>query len=56
MEIINELEPISRGAYGGAVGYIDFNGNLDSCIIIRTAVYKDGEYTIQSECLNSGGF
>lgn len=48
MEIINELEPISRGAYGGAVGYIDFNGNLDSCIIIRTAVYKDGEYTIQS--------
>ncbi|NLB88704.1 MAG: anthranilate synthase component I family protein, partial [Syntrophomonadaceae bacterium] len=48
MEIISELEPMSRGAYGGAVGYIDFNGNIDSCIIIRTALYKDGEYIIQS--------
>lgn len=48
MEIINQLEPISRGTYGGAVGYINFNGNLDSCIMIRTALYKDGEYFIQS--------
>lgn len=48
MEIINQLEPMPRGTYGGAVGYIDFNGNLDACITIRTALYKDGQYFIQS--------
>ncbi len=42
MEIIAELEPVKRGIYGGAIGYIDFSGNLDSCIAIRTTVIKDG--------------
>jgi anthranilate synthase component 1 len=38
MEIIDELEPTKRGAYGGAVGYVDFSGNMDTCITIRTMV------------------
>ena len=38
MEIIDELEPVKRGPYGGAVGYFDFSGNLDTCIAIRTLV------------------
>lgn len=42
MEIIAELEPDRRGPYGGAVGYFDFSGNLDTCITIRTLVIKDG--------------
>ncbi len=42
MEIIAELEPTKRGIYGGAIGYIDFSGNLDSCIAIRTIVVKGG--------------
>ena len=42
MEIIDELEPTRRGPYAGAVGYIDFSGNLDTCIAIRTMVFKDG--------------
>jgi anthranilate synthase component 1 len=42
MEIIAELEPVKRGIYGGAIGYLDFSGNLDSCIAIRTTVIKDG--------------
>ena len=41
MEIINELEPSSRGIYGGAIGYISWNGNVDTAIAIRTAVIKD---------------
>ena len=41
MEIINELEPSSRGIYGGAVGYISWNGDMDTAIAIRTAVIKD---------------
>jgi anthranilate synthase component 1 len=48
MEIIDELEPQKRGAYGGAVGYIDFRGNLDTCIVIRTVVVKDGMAHIQA--------
>jgi len=48
MEIIDELEPVRRGIYGGALGYIDFSGNLDSCIVIRTMVYKDGVATVQA--------
>lgn len=40
MEIINELENNKRGIYGGAIGYIDFTGNLDTCIAIRTAFKK----------------
>ncbi|MCK9410256.1 MAG: anthranilate synthase component I [Bacteriovoracaceae bacterium] len=42
MEIIAELEPVKRGIYGGAIGYLDFSGNLDSCIAIRTTIIKDG--------------
>lgn len=47
-EIIEELEPVSRGVYGGAVGYVDFNGNLDTCIGIRMAVKKDGKVYVQA--------
>lgn len=42
MEIIDSLEPVSRGLYGGAVTYLGYDGNVDSCIIIRTAVCKAG--------------
>jgi len=42
MEIIDELEPIKRGIYGGAVGYLGWNGEMDTAIAIRTAVLKDG--------------
>ncbi|MBD3314746.1 MAG: anthranilate synthase component I [Chitinivibrionales bacterium] len=48
MEIIDELEPVRRGIYGGALGYIDFCGNLDSCIVIRTMLYRDGVASIQA--------
>jgi anthranilate synthase component 1 len=48
MEIIDELEPTRRGIYGGALGYIDFSGNLDSCIVIRALVYDNGVATIQA--------
>ena len=41
MQIINELEPSSRGIYGGAIGYISWNGDIDTAIAIRTAVIKD---------------
>ena len=43
MEIINELEPNQRGICGGAIGYISWNGNMDSAIAIRTAVIKDNQ-------------
>ena len=46
MEIIDELEPESRGPYGGAVGYFSFSGDVDTCITIRTLVEKDGETTV----------
>jgi anthranilate synthase component I len=42
MEIIDELEPVKRGFYGGAIGYLSYSGDLDTCIHIRTAVVKDG--------------
>lgn len=48
MEIIDELEPVKRGAYAGAVGYIDFGGDLDTCIVIRTVVVKDGIAHVQA--------
>jgi anthranilate synthase component 1 len=48
MEIIDELEPVKRGAYAGAVGYVDFGGNLDTCIVIRTVVIKDGLAHVQA--------
>jgi len=69
MEIIDELENVKRGPYGGAIGYLSFNGNLDSCIIIRTIIFKDGKAYIQvgagivadskleleyEECINKG--
>lgn len=48
MQIINELEPTSRGLYAGAVGYLGFNGNLDLAILIRTVVVKDKTAYFQS--------
>jgi anthranilate synthase component 1 len=48
MEIIDELEPVKRGIYAGAAGYIAWNGNMDTCIAIRTAVIKDGMMHIQA--------
>ncbi|MDD5070325.1 MAG: anthranilate synthase component I [Candidatus Omnitrophica bacterium] len=48
MQIINELEPDKRGVYGGCVGYFSFTNSLDTCIIIRTIVFKDGFAYIQA--------
>lgn len=48
MEIIDELETEKRGIYGGAVGYISWNGNMDTAIAIRTAVIKDGKLYVQA--------
>ena len=47
MEIIDELETCRRGLYGGALGYIDWSGNLDTCIVIRTIHYRDGIASVQ---------
>ena len=47
-EIIDELEKEPRGIYGGALGYIDFSGNLDTCIAIRMAVKKNGKVYVQA--------
>jgi anthranilate synthase component 1 len=48
MEIIDEFESTKRGVYGGAVGYLSWNGNMDTAIAIRTAVIKDGTLNIQA--------
>ncbi len=48
MEIIDELENTRRGVYAGAVGYIDFSGDMDTCIAIRTMVIKDGKAYVQA--------
>jgi anthranilate synthase component 1 len=48
MEIIAEQEPTPRGPYSGAVGYLTFEGNLDFCITIRTAVVRDGTVSLQA--------
>jgi anthranilate synthase component 1 len=48
MEIIDELEPVKRGIYAGAVGYLAWSGNMDTAIAIRTAVIKDGVLHIQA--------
>jgi anthranilate synthase component 1 len=48
MQIIDELEPTRRGIYAGAILYLDFSGNLDSCIALRTLVAKNGRAYIQA--------
>lgn len=48
MEIINELEPTKRGPYAGAIGYLSFNGELDTCICIRTIVLAGGKAYVQA--------
>ncbi len=48
MQIIDELEPTRRGPYGGAVGYLDFAGNMDTCIALRTIVWQKGIYDVQA--------
>jgi anthranilate synthase component I len=48
MQIIDELEPVKRGGYGGAIGYVSYAGDLDTCIHIRTAVVKDGVVHVQA--------
>ncbi|MEE9936866.1 MAG: anthranilate synthase component I [Deltaproteobacteria bacterium] len=48
MQIIDELEPVRRGAYGGAVGYVSFTGNMDLCITIRTMVIRGGRIFVQA--------
>ena len=48
MEIIDELEPVKRGGYGGAIGWVSYEGDLDTCIHIRTVVVKDGVAHVQA--------
>ena len=48
MEIINEIEPSSRGIYGGAIGYISFNGDMDLAIAIRTATIKNNVLSVRA--------
>jgi anthranilate synthase component 1 len=48
MEIIDELEPVKRGIYAGAVGYLGFHGDMDLAIAIRTAVVKDKKLHVQA--------
>src|SRR3954471_13673268 len=48
MQIIDELEPVKRGPYGGAVGYLSYTGDLDTCIYIRSAVIKGGRMHVQA--------
>jgi anthranilate synthase component 1 len=48
MQIVGSLEPTRRGLYGGAVGYLDFAGNLDFCIAIRTITMRDGRAEVQA--------
>jgi len=48
MQIIDELEPVKRGGYGGAIGYLSYAGDLDTCIHIRTVVVADGKVHVQA--------
>jgi anthranilate synthase component 1 len=48
MEIIDELEMVKRGGYGGAIGYLSYTGDLDTCIYIRTVTMKDGRAHVQA--------
>jgi anthranilate synthase component I len=50
MEIIDELEPERRNLYGGAIGYFAGDGSLDTCIVLRTAIVKDGRMIVQAGC------
>ncbi len=50
MEIIDELEPERRNLYGGAVGYFAGDGSMDTCIVLRTAIVKDGRMVVQAGC------
>ena len=53
MEIIDELEPVKRGSYGGAIGYLSYTGDLDTAIHIRTAIVKDGVAHVQAGAARS---
>jgi anthranilate synthase component 1 len=48
MQLIEELEPVKRGVYSGAVGYLGFNGDMDMAIAIRTALVKAGKLHVQA--------
>jgi anthranilate synthase component 1 len=48
MQIIDELEPHRRGPYAGAVGYVDFSGNMDTCIALRTIVFQEQTAYVQA--------
>jgi len=48
MELIDELEPVQRGVYGGACGYLSFAGDMDLAIAIRTGIVKDGMLYVQA--------
>jgi anthranilate synthase component I len=48
MQIIDELEPVKRGPYGGAVGYLSYSGDLDTCIYIRSALVRAGQVHVQA--------
>ena len=48
MEIIDELESVKRGIYGGAMGYLSWAGDMDTAVAIRTAVVKDGQIHVQA--------
>ncbi len=50
MEIIDELEPERRNLYGGAIGYFAGDGSMDTCIVLRTAIVKDGRMVVQAGC------
>jgi anthranilate synthase component 1 len=50
MEVIDSIEPHRRGPYGGAVGYIDYRGNMDTCIALRTMVVQNGRFDVQAGC------
>jgi anthranilate synthase component 1 len=48
MQIIDELEPVKRGGYGGAIGYLSYTGEIDTCIYIRTVIVKNGIAHVQA--------
>lgn len=50
MEVIDEVEPHRRGPYAGAVGYVDYSGNMDTCIALRTMVAQQGRFDVQAGC------